>query len=461
MNSITSQAFSHNQKKYTYNIAGNLEVSITVQRNPFDLPLDTLFKMAARINKKRSFLFVSKVLGKHIPVHPHVSLLAGAALGILYAELLGQKSEVSMGEIVQAFTEPETAGDVYRRLKTAPIVLDEPTTFIGFAETATALGHSMYDLFAGPARFLHTTREMIAELQSVISFEEEHSHATSHRCYAADSQFFDGNTPIVLVDDEMTTGKTALNIIRELHARFPRKTYVVASLLDWRSTADRAKFEELERELDIEIPCLSLLEGTIEVRGVPVLPENETPPAPVSSSVATVIKHVSVAAQFGHMNATSLIPDGDSNELPYVMGTGRFGLQQEDNQKLEESCAATAGILKLERKGARTLCLGTGEFMFLPMRIAAMMGEGVYYQSTTRSPVHPVPSEGYAIQTAFAYPSLDDPGVINYLYNVQDGMYDDLFIFIEREMRQERIDSLVRIVEQLGFKQVNLVVFAS
>lgn len=88
MNSITSQAFSHNQKKYTYNIAGNLEVSITVQRNPFDLPLDTLFKMAARINKKRSFLFVSKVLGKHIPVNPHVSLLAGASLSLFRKVIL-------------------------------------------------------------------------------------------------------------------------------------------------------------------------------------------------------------------------------------------------------------------------------------------------------------------------------------------------------------------------------------
>ena len=38
---------------------------------------------------------------------------------------------------------------------------------------------------------------------------------------------------VVLVDDEITTGKTALNIIRQIQERFPKKEYVLASLLDW------------------------------------------------------------------------------------------------------------------------------------------------------------------------------------------------------------------------------------
>ena len=48
-----------------------------------DAPLDALFDIAERKNPKRSFLFVSKVLGRHIPVAPrtmketYVSLAAG------------------------------------------------------------------------------------------------------------------------------------------------------------------------------------------------------------------------------------------------------------------------------------------------------------------------------------------------------------------------------------------------
>ncbi|MBW7476861.1 phosphoribosyltransferase family protein [Paenibacillus oenotherae] len=415
--------------------------------------------MAARMNKKRSFLFVSKVLGKHIPVNPHVSLLAGAALGVLYAELLGKRCEVSIDELVQAFTEPETAVNIYSRLMAQRVVLDKPTTFIGFAETATALGHSMYDLFAGRTKFLHTTREIINELESVISFEEEHSHATSHRCYAVDPELFQDDAPIVLVDDEMTTGKTALNIIRELHASYPRQTYVVASLLDWRSAADRAKFVELEQELGIAIPCLSLLEGSIEVTGQPVLSEREQ--ASQHTTSTAVVKTIELGAEFEHRIVTSTTPDGFLNDKPYLAGTGRFGLLQSDNLRLEENCTAAASILRQERQGERTLCLGTGEFMFVPMRIASLMGEGVLYQSTTRSPVHPVKQTDYAIQSAYSYPSLDDPAVTNYLYNVQHGMYDDVFIFIEREVRNERIEPLLRIVKGLGFVQVNLVMFTS
>ena len=35
--------------------------------------------------------------------------------------------------------------------------------------------------------------------------------------------------------------------------------------------------------------------------------------------------------------------------------------------------------------GKRTLCLGTGEFMYIPMKIAAEMGENILYQSTTKA----------------------------------------------------------------------------
>ncbi|MEC1550449.1 phosphoribosyltransferase domain-containing protein [Bacillus rugosus] len=47
-----------------------MAVDLSVTDNPLSIPEQVLFEMAARVNKKRGFLFVSKVLGKHIPVHP-------------------------------------------------------------------------------------------------------------------------------------------------------------------------------------------------------------------------------------------------------------------------------------------------------------------------------------------------------------------------------------------------------
>ena len=73
--------------------------------------------------------------------------------------------------------------------------------------------------------------------------------------------------PIVLIDDEMTTGKTALNIIRDIHSKFPREQYAVVSILDWRSDDNREQFLQLERELGVKIHTTSLMSGNILFSG--------------------------------------------------------------------------------------------------------------------------------------------------------------------------------------------------
>ncbi len=44
--------------------------TIQVTRDQGDVSLNDLFDIAERRNPKRAFLFVSKVLGRHIPVPP-------------------------------------------------------------------------------------------------------------------------------------------------------------------------------------------------------------------------------------------------------------------------------------------------------------------------------------------------------------------------------------------------------
>ena len=151
----------------------------------------------------------------------------------------------------------------------------QPTTFIGFAETATALGHAVFSTFENNAKYIHTTREQINERTSIINFEEEHSHATSHRVYARDLQFFQDDSEVVLVDDEITTGKTAINIIQTITAAYPsKKVFTVVSILDWRSAEHRQRYRQLEQELEITIHAVTLIDGAISVTGEPVLDES-------------------------------------------------------------------------------------------------------------------------------------------------------------------------------------------
>ncbi|AUS25215.1 phosphoribosyltransferase [Paenibacillus polymyxa] len=441
--------------------------------------MDKLFAMAARVNKKRSFLFVSKVLGKHIPVNPYTSLLSGAALAILlYKELVpqsGQQMDKLIGEAVRGLLDPNYVKEAYRKLMDECLAFSfpEPIKFVGFAETATALGHSMYRLFDGGATYIHTTREDIPGLRPIIRFEEEHSHAVDHRCYALNEDAFAGDGPIVLVDDEITTGKTTLNIIRDIQEHFPRKQYVIASLLDWRTDSDERAFADLEAELDIRITPLSLLKGKIEIQGTPILDHAEyagqtgnvehaaTSTAEVNKDLSGTIDRCfeEDASAFERISHTSISTDGYANTAPYLKYTGRFGLQSADNPALDAEIAYTAERLNQLRSGQRTLVMGTGEFMYIPMRIAAELGPNVYYQSTTRSPVYPHREEGYGVASGVTYPSPEDSTVRNFIYNVEPGQYDEIFVLLERESDPERMKPMLEALSGLGCDKVHVVYF--
>lgn len=451
---------------HTYNIVENLQVTVTETSNPFHIPVDSLFSMAARINKKRSFLFVSKVLGKHIPVNPYTPLLSGAALGLLlYQEMNGDASkdvlEDLMDKAVQGLIHPELAKEAYQHLLAARLVLPRPVVFVGFAETATALGHSMYNMFADGASYIHTTREQIIDLESVVSFEEEHSHAVDHLCYALDPDLLSGTEPIILVDDEITTGNTAINTIRDIQSKFPREEYVVASILDWRSGNHIQTYSDLEQELGIRIKSLCLLQGSIEVEGTPLLnARNDKDTLTPQIEAEVVITYVDDDLE--RLQATSIDSYGDTNTSPYVKYSGRFGLQSLNNKAIDISVTRIAAQLReLRDEDSRTLLMGVGEFMYLPMRIAAEMGEGISYQSSTRSPIHPERRPDYGVHSAAAYPSAGDPEITNFIYNVDSDQYDDIFVLIERDVPHERIKPMLDILKKLARHKVHLIVLTS
>lgn len=420
--------------------------------------------MAARINKKRSFLFVSKVLGKHIPVHPYTSMLSGALLALLlYRELMGKEHQAQtdalLEQTIQGLCDPQLAETAYKNLISAQLSSPVPLQFIGFAETATALGHSMYEVFEDKASYIHTTREDLPALNSVINFDEEHSHAVAHRCYARNSGMLAGQETVVLVDDEMTTGKTALNIIRDMQMKYPRSTYFVASLLDWRTEQDEAAYAALEAELGITIKPLCLLKGSISVEGSVELTPSDTDMLEGRAEAQVNIVHIDNV--FSSIDAHSVDSSLEVNASPYLLATGRFGIVSEDKAAAGAQISEIAQRLQALRMSSfsRTLVMGTGEFMYVPMRIAAEMGEHVVYQSTTRSPIHPSRGHEYGIKSGYGYPSPDDPGTRNFVYNVDPDQYEEIFILFEREVPPERAQPLIDVVRKLAAVRVHLIFF--
>ncbi|MFF2450420.1 phosphoribosyltransferase family protein [Neobacillus sp. NPDC058068] len=443
-----SQTLTLSNKKFTYNILDSIETELEIAENPYHLPIEELFTMAARINKKRSFLFVSKVLGKHLPINPNKGLLTGALLAARFLESVKGMECVKKESLLASFTNGEACDSC------SFIPKDVDPVIIGFAETATALGHAFYDCFQAAAYF-HTTREELIDGKPVITFEEEHSHATSHRCYIP-LEILDNEREIILVDDEMTTGKTAINIIQSIHAKFPRNVYTVVSILDWRSEENQAEFSRLEHALGIKIHVVSLLSGQVHVKQLKEI-ENPTKRDEWNVSEELSVELLQLADFFTATTGASINP---LNNAAYIKETGRFGLRSHENIALDDKVSAAASILKQNRTGGKTLCLGTGEFMYLPMRFAAQMGSGVYYQSTTRSPIYVENKEGYGARYGGGFPNPEDPAVTHFVYNIPPGHYDELFVFFEREVKYENMQPLLKELGKFEIRSIKLVFFS-
>ncbi|THV18813.1 phosphoribosyltransferase [Nocardioides caeni] len=349
--------------------------------------LDELAGFALRDNPRRAHLIVSRILGKHIPVAPSL-VLDGAR------------------RLADAVTSAIGPGDLGDRGQVGEVLV------VGFCETATGLGHAVADRLE--ASYLHSTRRPVAGIPIAVSFEEEHSHAVSHHLQPGPTVSLAGEGPLVLVDDELTTGRTALNTIAALQERFPRPSYVIAALIDARTPEQRAQFEERAATLGVPVTVASVLEIAVEL------------PADVLDRAAAARAALAPAAP---------APGGEPGEVRVhhpiwpasLAATARTGMSSLDSAALRSEAARIAGGLAetvAEHPGP-VLVVGTEELMHLPVLVADALADAVpaadvTVQSTTRSPVHAADQPGYAIRRTVTFDAPDEPGRPSRLHNLVD-----------------------------------------
>jgi hypothetical protein len=97
------------------------------------------------------------------------------------------------------------------------------------------------------------------------------------------------------------------------------------------------------------------------------------------------------------------------------------------------------------------LVVGTGEFVYLPFRLAEQLehqGADVFCQATTRSPIR----IGAAIRWALTFPDHCEDGIPNFLYNAGRDQYDRIFVVYETPPRT----AVAELLEPLGAEPVFL-----
>ncbi len=334
-----------------------------VTTEPGRVPLHRLLGFASRINSKRGFLLVSKVLGKHYPVSPRTMAWSYRALA---RKLLDQTD------------------------------FSAPSLWVGMAETATGLGYgvfeSAYNLGVRGALFMQTTRYHLAGGDR-LAFVEEHSHATDFFLYYPENEkdraAFLNARQLVLIDDEISTGATFTRLIAAYRAVNPQleKVFIV-SLVNFASPEHRHR---LETSAGMPVQWISLLEG--QLRFEPVDADQD---------------------QFRD-NAINVAGNGLCKR-DLLAWPGRLGMDR-PIRFADLNIAGLLAFLPVEPDSRPILVLGTGECnppAYLLGRSLERLGYRVTVQATTRSPIFP---EG-AIATRIQFTDNYQDDIDNFLYNV-------------------------------------------
>lgn len=344
---------------------------LQVQVDSAEYALDQLLGFAARANAKRGFLFLSKVLGKHWPV-------SARDMHAIHCALAAQIQVQSTG----------------------------PVVFISMAETAIGLGQGVFEAWLenhpnDMALFLHSSRYRVGHGR-LLEFEEAHSHAPRQFLHLPNDTIFQQlmyqAKTLVLIDDEISTGNTFVNLCNAY--RLLNQKLEAVHLVTIANFLGREATDQLSQRFGLPVTLGAALHGQYQFCAAESLPIQ--------------------SQQMASERAQSFDPAAENGANP---GFGRLGVVR----ALRQPSRLAAELAHDIAQGERILVLGTGEFMhpaFLLGRALEAYGHQVMVQSTTRSPI----LEWGAVTHSLRFADNYSEGISNYLYNVVPGAYQHVLI---------------------------------
>lgn len=330
--------------------------------------------LAVRSGGQRRHLLVSEVLAKHVPVDPRRVVHAAEALGLLVRETLGPSDGV-------------------------PLV-------VGLAETATGLAAQVARTLG--CGVICTTRLAAAQDRALCRFPETHSHAVWHSLAPEDEAVLRSPGTLVVVDDELSTGRTAAALVAELDALAGPRRYVVATLLDARGESAPAGRVAVADERGLRIDVVALHHGVVveSLGAATVGAEGHSGPSGALTAGGQPAQAERRASTAGVRRETLHLSPGAV--------AARDGLAAARLVELADA-AQTCGadLARIARHHDSVHVLGLEEGMDLPLHVALGLSRAlpttvrVTVSSTTRSPIRVVDDPGYPVRTALTFPAAE------------------------------------------------------
>lgn len=311
---------------------------------------------------------------------------------------------------------------------------EKSTVVIAFAETATAIG-AVVSGFFHDCYFVTTTREALPDWVTSISFEESHSHAKRHSLCIRDEDLFRRAAQVILVDDEFTTGNTAIGLKNALDGCLAPGCRVYAAAL----AASKESIENFNNAGIIPVSLAKLEDMTNRA-----VPEKFSPDRNVQPR------------GFGEILRRNVIFDP------------RLGVPADSYlSEVRKFCGQLAESFSGNTEQTVEI-IGTEEFCYPPLLLGKKLSEKykrVVVHSVTRSPMLPWDSgrEGFAQPAPGEYPivnrtvltSLYGPERTVYLYNTQP--CDISIIFTDAQTPDE--DALRTLCGAAGGREVRVICF--
>ncbi|MGN0484208.1 MAG: phosphoribosyltransferase domain-containing protein [Lachnospiraceae bacterium] len=359
-------------------------------------------------NKKRPYLLVDPLQGKHVPVQPD------ASLSLFY----------TLGEKLQACIEPE-----------------KKVLLIAFAETATAIGAGVAGALSNPVWEMQTTRENV-EGASYLFFSESHSHATEQRLVENGlRKILKQVDMVVFAEDEVTTGNTIRKLIEQIQTiePLPLSCFKIASLLNGMTDEIRAQFDSD----GIDLVYLAASDNAAYAKQLQQYRLDGT-------------YHTLENVQEYQMHVDQIEADGFV-DLRMLQNRDIY---EESVKQLEKTAsdAFFSWVETLDGPVSDVLVLGTEECMYAPLRVAAKIAEKdgmhVHFHATTRSPICVSTEESYPLHARYELKSVYESERVTYLYDLR--AYDAVCIVTDADCRENPgYQSLIAALQ----KQKNTAVF--
>ena len=382
--------------------------------------LEDLLDFAQRINPKRAFLFVSKVLGRHIPVAPSVMRSAFTDLANL-----------------------------------VPDNLPEPILVIGMAETAVGLSagvHQALQTRYPQALLLNSTRHAQHDATNndsstealLTTFSEDHSHASQHLIYqssdkATQAQLLASKT-LIMVDDEASTGNTCVNVVSALREAGLSQLQQVhlTTLVDW-SLAQAGMDDTISDRIASRLPNIEfhrhhLLSGSWQWTDAPN-PEAITMPSVDTTEAGS--QPILTTGNWGRFPTLDSADGFDSYLMQFQKAFADFNQQDSFDQAAFEQA-----LFEKDKLPKKILVLGSNEFVWLPFLLAEWLesqatmqaqnqnsdiASTVNFSALTRSPI----ALGGAITTMLSFTDNYGLGMTNFVYNVEPSNWDLIVLCVE------------------------------